>query len=322
MPVPSSSSDRDTKEKLPNLSLWIHAKRTASRFTKPFVEPASVVRWVRHKYRHYRFDRRFRRDFLNDDSKAGSILLASYPKSGNTYLRFIFANIISIKELDGQVVDYHLLDEMLPTDLFEADLKEPWEYRTLPCILKTHRSYRDVFEPLGAIYLYRNPLDVMVSNYHYFKNRSAPPPYASTGTTQDVDRSPFTGTPTNYLREHIQGWCQHFRSWYNVADVRVSYEELKASPTSTARRILRDLEIAVERDVLEQAVERSAFERVKELERDRGTSKKMANLEGEFARSGKIGQWTSYFDEDDVDVARECMKEYGLMLSDFTLETK
>lgn len=293
-----------------------------SRLIKPFVDPASVVRWVRYKLDNYRFDRRFRHDFLSDNSKTDSILLASYPKSGNTYLRFIFANIISIEELDGQLLDYHSLDEMLPTDLFKADLREPWEYRTLPCVLKTHRAYRGVFEQLRAIYLYRNPLDVMVSNYHYFKSRSAPPPYASTGTTQDVSRSPFTGTPSDYLREHIDGWCRHFRSWYKVADVRISYEELKETPTASARGILRDLGIEVDRGVLEKAVERSAFERVKELERERGTSKKMADLDGQFARSGKIGQWPHYFDEGDVEFAEERMREYGLALTDFKLITE
>lgn len=38
------------------------------------------------------------------------IIFGTFPKSGTTWVRFIFANIISLAELDGREVDYDFLN--------------------------------------------------------------------------------------------------------------------------------------------------------------------------------------------------------------------
>lgn len=302
-----------------DLKTGFRIRRLVVRLTRPFRDPRSLFRWLRRQYHGYRYDRRFRRDVLRDPTKEDAILLASYPKSGNTYLRFIFANVIALREMEGRLVDYHLLDEMLPTDLFEEDLSSEWEYDSLPCILKTHRSRRGVYDALRSIFLYRNPLDVMVSGFHYFRNRKAPPPAASAGGLQEMGRERYTKSPGEYLREHIDGWCRHFRTWYDRATAVVSYEALKDDPLPAVRGVLEDLNLTVENDVLAEAVDRSSLERVKSLERERGTSEKMAELDGEFARSGEVGQWPEYFGDEDLRYAEERLQKHGLELSWFVL---
>ena len=111
--------------------------RRMKRVTK---EPSVVHRKIAHMFEMRCYDKHLVQYFLESDDKSNAVILASFPKSGNTYLRFIFANIIALCELDGKTIDYHQLDNMLPTDLFEKDLVKPWPYRTLPCVLKTHNS--------------------------------------------------------------------------------------------------------------------------------------------------------------------------------------
>jgi hypothetical protein len=44
--------------------------------------------------------------------KSDDIIIASFPKSGNTWMLFILANIISLCEMDGRQIDFNVLHEL------------------------------------------------------------------------------------------------------------------------------------------------------------------------------------------------------------------
>ena len=128
--------------------------------------------------------------------------LASYPRSGNTWLRVFLSNLwaeddagaadINQLNVSSHAADRYTFDEALAIESSdmspdEVDRLRPHVYRAMaaqasaPLIVKVHDAYGFTSggEPLfpadvsvGAIYVVRNPLDVAVSLVHFW-NRPA-----------------------------------------------------------------------------------------------------------------------------------------------------
>jgi len=102
------------------------------------------------------------------------IILSSFPKSGNTWVRFFFCNLISICEWDGKTVDFTTLNNTMP-ELGIDNLLKPWDHDELiPIIVKTHKNFLSIFKGHKVIFLLRDPRDVMVSRYKYLTERPKP----------------------------------------------------------------------------------------------------------------------------------------------------
>ncbi len=261
--------------------------------------------------RRYRL---FERQFIHGD-KADALLLASYPKSGNTLFRFIWMNIIALRELDGKAVDFQALDDLMPSDQFFDDLQKPWPFTTLPCLLKTHLpcipEYRN---RARSIHLFRNPLDAMISNYNYFSSRTSGPQasHLSWLERQVFDGlKQYRGDLSEYIRDHFDGYCKHFTSWMKESGaVPVSYEMLIDERRSDhVGEVFEKLGMNVDAAAVHQAIERSDRKHAKKM----GSSNKMAVLEGmHFVRNGSKGQWQEMLSSQDLKYIRERLQAHGI----------
>lgn len=105
--------------------------------------------------------------FKNYNSiKNDDIVLASFLKSGNTWLRFIFANIINEYLKLGNRIDFFSIQQFVP-DMHKKELWKIDNYPPFPKIIKTHDMWDSKFK--NVIYLIRNPENVMVSYFTYLK---------------------------------------------------------------------------------------------------------------------------------------------------------
>src|ERR1700691_3950002 len=98
-----------------------------------------------------------------------SVWIASYPKSGNTWVRFLVSHL-----LFGPLDSAATLNRLVP-DIHE--LGAAVEAPSTPVLMKTHFPYSPALplamQTAGAIYVVRDPADVMLSNYYYRKRSGA-----------------------------------------------------------------------------------------------------------------------------------------------------
>lgn len=125
---------------------------------------------------------------------SSDIYLVSYPKSGNTWLRYLLSNCI-IKYLgSNREVNWFNLQEFIPDIDVNNILPLTSSFSELPRIIKSHAEYNPHY--LRVIYLVRNPVDVVESYYYYNKNFEK---------YSDAD---FLNS-----RYGIEPWLTHIESW-------------------------------------------------------------------------------------------------------------
>ncbi|WP_193366797.1 sulfotransferase domain-containing protein [Pelagibius marinus] len=247
----------------------------------------------------------------------GILWLASYPKSGNTWMRAFLANLI----LDApEPLPLKHIGEACPSEpseiwfepfadkpVAELTAKEIAPLRTraqervvslnknvVP--MKTH-SYlgEDFGYPIfsmkatyGAVYIIRDPRDVAVSAADHF------------GKTLDemiayMDDALATCAPMagQIVHELQSSWSNHVESWTKWNHPRifvVRYEDLLVDPLDQFGRIAERFGISKDRARIEKAVEFSSFKQLQQLEEDQGFVERSIHSE-RFFRSGRSGGW-------------------------------
>lgn len=231
------------------------------------------------------------------------IILASFPKSGNTWMRFIWANMVSLMELDGREIDFKYLDSDLIAE-YDSHSYGEVEFDCLPRIVKTHRVYDSrAFGENRKIYIVRHPGDVAVSFFEYLK--------AQVGC--DVGKYGLK----RFIRDKEHGvpaWCEHVQDWRSEADVVVKYEEMKAATEATVHRILQQLELChVDGSTVRKAVKRSSFQVLRSAEEEKGRPREdKFDSDYRFMRSGTTGEWKDQFDEEDKKYLKYQVRRYNI----------
>ena len=201
------------------------------------------------------------------------VWIASYPKSGNTWVRFLIANLLlkkveNSRQVMQQVPDIH--DGVSGAHLFGKRttlIKTHWKFWTgLPLREDT----------IGAIYLIRNPIDVMESNQNYALQRSGS--LRRQATAEEVaklagqlaeDYIGHGGHP-HFNQFGIGTWEEHVRSWtfagIDFPRLVVKYEDLKADPAAGLTRICRFLDLKRSDEQIRQAVENASEAALRRLE--------------------------------------------------------
>ena len=208
------------------------------------------------------------------------IWLASYPKSGNTWVRFLLTNLLQGKpdtaaDVEDRIPDIHvcLADSNSPN--LEAIYK--WD----PSLLKSHLAFSPkmpLFEnTIGFIYIVRNPLDVIISNLNYVFLLA----YGQLKT--QLQQEQIQQFSSEYINRfiHLKGderwvklgmgtWESHVESWldndYGFPHLIVKYEDLLAEPMQEVRRISTFLQLDVSDEKLQETIANSSFSAVKKVE--------------------------------------------------------
>ncbi|MDZ4736315.1 MAG: sulfotransferase domain-containing protein [Rhodospirillaceae bacterium] len=220
------------------------------------------------------------------------VWIASYPRSGNTWMRFLVAHLLhrriensaqlgfAVPDIHRFVTGQHLLG---PAQSF----------------IKTHWRWQDEF-PLRenterVIYLIRDPLAVMESSIS-FALRSAT---ATAGENRAPDIERHTRALADqfidqfgladWSRAGFGNWEENAASWIETElpfpRLVVRFEDLRADPVATLRAIASFAGIEVGPARLETAVRRSSLERLSVIEENEAR----AGMPGLFAADRSAG---------------------------------
>lgn len=258
--------------------------------------------------------------------------LASFPKSGNTWVRVFLANYlkdsdtpVSINQLSSIALGDSMLkfyqryepsfdpkDELRSVQLREGVLRgligNPKDLH----FLKTHNVNGniegiDLIPPAltrAAIYIVRNPLDVVVS---YADHYGLTVEEAADAMCSIYNRVIAHGeSVTQYLGD----WSGHVRSWTKASPFPVHvirYEDLLRDPYKTFRTILLRLSLKIDKERIEKAVAFSSFDTLKKQEAESGFIERSEKSTA-FFRSGKSEAWRDVISED---VYNQIKKNHG-----------
>lgn len=209
------------------------------------------------------------------------VWLASYPKSGNTWVRFLLAALVrgeikSSQDVAVQIPDVH--DGVHGIHLIgkrTTIIKTHWKYATdLPLREDT----------VGAVYIVRNPIDVMESNQNFAFLRSgslrkeASEADIAKAAAKFVDEFIEHGGHARFRQFNIGSWEEHVRSWTwpDIAFPRhvLRYEDLKARPEDEMAKLARFLSIRRSDAQIEAAVAASTKAKMRALEEAEIAAKK------------------------------------------------
>ena len=215
-------------------------------------------------------------------------LIASYPKSGNTYVRIFLAAYLrghhSLKDVGFPLYcSTHYFPRGFPLDRAECRpvCRHPVNFA------KTH-EVSDFYYPETAekaLYLVRNPLDVC-------------PSWANHCMTTNEESVRALGRPTTLKHsekifpQYIGTWSENVESWLFRAKIpvrAVKYETLKSNPRRAFRIILEWFNIPYDASRFDDALRFSDFENLQKLEERKGF-KESRGREG-FFRKAEIGGW-------------------------------
>jgi sulfotransferase family protein len=233
----------------------------------------------------------------NLDVFPDDVFLVSYPKSGNTWMRFLIANVV----YPERNPDFTNINELIPDP--EALSKRHLARLRRPRIIKTHQYYHPKYK--NIICLVRDPRDVAISEYYFNRKRRL---YADDFAIEE------------HVRRFVAGETAHYGSWgANVATWLVAragsprflvlrYEDMITNTGRELRKAAEFLGIDPAAERIAQAVERSSADNMRKLEERQAlawSSTKETRQDMPFVRAAKAGGWRKELPESSVAMIEE-----------------
>ncbi|HEV2176119.1 MAG TPA: sulfotransferase domain-containing protein [Terriglobia bacterium] len=206
------------------------------------------------------------------------VMLASYPRSGSTWTRFVLAEIFA-RESSGFDNVNHFIPEM--GIQWPAAAVVPGGGR----LIKTHEPYRKEYK--RAIYLVRDGRDAMFSQYSREKELG-------------IVYTDFDGYLLAFLQGKIAGyggWHQHINSWLDSplegsGDLLViRFEEMRKDMETAIAAMLDFLAVPVDAATIRDAVANNTLDQMRKKENAAQKLHKSASEEGRFVRKGAVAGW-------------------------------
>ncbi|MFZ0955272.1 MAG: sulfotransferase domain-containing protein [Candidatus Sulfotelmatobacter sp.] len=221
------------------------------------------------------------------------VFLTSYPRSGNTWTRFLVGNLV----YQNEPVTFLTVERLVP-DMYKSSDRV---LRNLPRprILKSHECFDPRYKKV--IYIVRDPRDVAVSNYHWeLKLRSVRDGFPI------EDFVPRWMEPQFWPR--IGSWGDHVTSWLstrqgNKGFLLLRYEDLKQDPQRALARVAEFLGIEPSTDRLNRAVDLSSAENMRKLEKQESAqwvATTLTRQDKPFVRNATSGGWKAVLPEQTV----------------------
>ncbi len=208
--------------------------------------------------------------------------IVSFPKSGNTWTRFLIANLLHPEE----PANFGNIDRLIPES--EGLTRNQLARVPRPRIMKSHEYFDARFRKV--IYIVRDPRDVAVSQFHFFRKRRR---IDDDYSIEEFVTRFVAGETCDY-----DSWGGNVASWLvtrqNSPDfLLLRYEDMVARTGAELTRVASFLGVKATPELVAQAVERCSADRMRKLEGANATASVTKNTRQDvpFVRSAKAGGW-------------------------------
>lgn len=224
------------------------------------------------------------------ESVAEDIFIIGYPKSGNTWFRYLVTGVFY--GVDPEYAPHTLVNALIPN----MHAKQYYQRFQTPMFFKSHFLPRPAFR--RVVYLLRDGRDVMVSYYHH--------------------RVKLNQLDMDFLSMVRDGeglfpckWHEHAESWlsnpYKAEMIVITYEDLKKDAVHELQRFCEFAGIERNESFLESVVDKTGLEKMRRKEK-REVWNPQWSQNHHFVRRGQVG---SYKDEMPAEVLAEFLTEAG-----------
>ncbi len=271
------------------------------------------------------------------------VWLASYPKSGNTWLRVFLANYIYNAEKPVPINQIHKIglgdsnskayravtrEVFDPTNIKQSLRIRPDVLKSITNnkadinLVKTHCENGIAFGSVlippeltrSAVYIMRNPLDMIVSYASHYGN-------TMDGAIEGIgrkDNSLLGGGDTVY--QFLGSWSNHVIGWTKARKFPVlalRYEDMLKDPHDAFERVVHHIGLPFDRDRLERSVRFSDFKLLQQQESKTSFVENSENQE-KFFRSGKADQWKTELTDEQIS---QIIRDHGRVMNKFGYKT-
>jgi hypothetical protein len=220
------------------------------------------------------------------------IFVASYPRSGSTWLRFLLFEALTKRDAGFDDVNRYIPDVGMHRDAVPL----------LPTggrLIKTHEAFRPEYK--RAIYIVRDVRDVALSEYAYEKAQGW-----------------ISGSLDEFLESFVRGkvngygsWHEHAGSWLESPLAKrgdllvVRYGDLKREPESNLSQIASFVGVKLDGEIIRAAIRNNSFQNMRKKEEEApqiGYDPRTKSIaeDKRFVRSGKVGGWRERLTQEQI----------------------
>ena len=276
------------------------------------------------------------------------IWIASFPKSGNTWVRSMISSLIYT---DTGVFNFEIIKKIqqFPNKKHFENLTE--EYQNIHELkkfwitaqdkinldkkikfFKTHHinckigenSFTNDNNTLGTIYIVRDPRS-LVESFSNFYNKDKSLAIHNITSKGFVSGASYIKNKQNNVFTIIGSWNDHYNSWSKTSAnlLLIKYEDLLSDPFKELNRIIiflkKFMTFMYDDYKIQNIISSTSFERMQKMENDEGffemPFKESDQDKVKFFNKGKKNDWRKYLDKNESDIIENKfekeMKELG-----------
>ncbi|XP_041860094.1 cytosolic sulfotransferase 3-like [Melanotaenia boesemani] len=237
----------------------------------------------------------------NFKARPDDIVIASYPKAGNTWVSYIL-DLLYFSHMSSDRQDSVPLFERVPFleilfPGFPSGVDELTQLTTFPRIIKTHLPVHFMPKTFWEqnskiIYVARNAKDTAVSYFHFDRMNMA---------------QPEPGDWSSYLQRFMEGklvfgsWYEHVRGWWEKKQTSSNilylfYEDLIEDTEQELGRLCSFLGLSPTTALKKEVTKKVLFDNMKNNKMANGSTDEAFDFKiSPFMRKGKVGDWKNHF---------------------------
>jgi len=278
------------------------------------------------------------------------IWLASYPRSGNTWVRSFLSSILFSQDEKSGLINLHKIKQYPLRSHFKGlindykninDIVNNWSNSQDIInldgkikIIKTHhlnckindKNFTNLNNTLGVIYIVRDPRNVITSLKNHFSRSIEESKdflfddhkWLGVNWNKEKTKNSFSDQKDNNFPTLIGSWKNHYNLWKNTKNnfLLIKFEDLVLNPNFEFMKIIsflkKFLEIDINKKKLENAIKLNSFKNHTIMEETKGFKEALINKKtGEKIKFFYLGPENDWKKLLDKKIATEIESEFN-----------